>query len=99
MAKRRFSFLSVAWLSLVLMGVGYFLTGNAVEFGPILGTVFLAGLGLSMFVANLTFWVLELSPAEVRGKKLGFLTACLFFGQFSDSSAGLPPQRNDPNQD
>ena len=88
--KQQFSFLSVAWLSLMMMGGGYFLTGYSATFGSILASVFLAGLGLGLFIANLNFWILELSPALVRGKNMGILTACLFFGQFSSPIVAEP---------
>jgi MFS family permease len=88
--RQRFSFLAVAWLALSMMGAGYFLTGNVATFGAILAVVFLAGLGLGLFIANLNFWVLELSPPEVRGKSMGTLTACLFLGQFSSPIIAEP---------
>lgn len=80
--KSNFSFIQVAGIALLMMGAGYFLTGSSMEFWAILGAVFLAGLGLGLFIANLNFWVLELSPSQVRGKNMGILTACLFLGQF-----------------
>lgn len=80
--KKRLSFLQVAGTALLLMGAGYFLTGSSMAFWVILAAVFLAGLGLGLFIANLNFWVLELSPHQIRGKNMGILTACLFLGQF-----------------
>lgn len=80
--KKRFSFLQVAGTALLMMGAGYFLTGSSMAFWTILASVFLAGLGLGLFIANLNFWVLELSPHQIRGKNMGILTACLFSGQF-----------------
>lgn len=80
--KNRFSFLVVAWTALLMISGGYFLTGSSINFSLILAAVFLAGLGLGLFIANLNFWVLELSPHQIRGKNMGILTACLFLGQF-----------------
>lgn len=80
--KKRLSFLQVAGAGLIMMGMGYFFTGNTLNFEMLLAAVFVAGLGLGLFIANLSFWVLELSPAQVRGKNMGILTACLFLGQF-----------------
>jgi MFS family permease len=80
--KKRLSFLNVAWIGLLMIGLGYFLTGNAMKFEIILIAVFLAGLGLGLFISNLNFWILELSPPQIRGKNIGILTACLFLGQF-----------------
>lgn len=80
--KKRFSFIKVAGIALLMMAAGYFLTGSSTEFNGILAVVFLAGLGLGLFIANLNFWVLELSPHQIRGKNMGILTACLFLGQF-----------------
>lgn len=80
--KKRFSFIKVAGIALLMMAAGYFLTGSLTEFNGILAVVFLAGLGLGLFIANLNFWVLELSPHQIRGKNMGILTACLFLGQF-----------------
>ncbi len=80
--KKRFSFIKVAGIALLMMAAGYFLTGSSTGFNGILAVVFLAGLGLGLFIANLNFWVLELSPHQIRGKNMGILTACLFLGQF-----------------
>ncbi|MGK0391213.1 MAG: MFS family permease, partial [Maribacter sp.] len=80
--KKRFSFLVVASAALLMVGTGYFLTGISTTFETVLASVFLAGLGSGLFMANLTFWVMELSPPQVRGKNMGILTACLFLGQF-----------------
>lgn len=80
--KKRFSFIKVAGIALLMMAAGYFLTGSSTEFNGILAVVFLTGLGLGLFIANLNFWVLELSPHQIRGKNMGILTACLFLGQF-----------------
>jgi len=80
--KQKTSFLVVAWSSLLVMGAGYLLTAVSMSFESILMAVFLAGLGLGLFIANLNFWVLEVSPAMIRGKNMGILTACLFLGQF-----------------
>lgn len=88
--KQSFSFLSMAWLGLLLMGLGYALTANASSFSLFLATVFIAGLGLGLFIANLNFWVLEISPAEIRGKTMGILTASLFLGQFSSPILAQP---------
>ena len=92
--KQRISFLIVAWFSLLMMGTGYFLTGTSETFEAILANVFLAGLGLGLFIANLNFWILELSSTEVRGKNMGILTACLFLGQFCSPIIAEPIVRN-----
>jgi MFS family permease len=80
--KQKLSFVKVALTGLLLMGLGYSGTGMASDFSVVLLTVFIAGLGLGLFIANLSFWVMELSPPQVRGKNMGILTACLFIGQF-----------------
>jgi MFS family permease len=88
--KKRMSFLQVAFIALILMGSGYFLTGYSVSFEAVLASVFLAGLGLGLFIANLTLWVLELSPPQIRGRNMGILTACLFLGQFLSPIVAQP---------
>jgi hypothetical protein len=45
-------------------------------------------------MANLTFWVMELSPPQVRGKNMGILTACLFLGQFLSPIVAEPITQN-----
>lgn len=80
--KTKLSFQWVAWISLIMMGIGCFGTGISGGFLTVLITVFVAGLGLGLFIANLSLWVLELSSPQIRGKNMGILTACLFFGQF-----------------
>lgn len=80
--KQNLSFLKVALIGLLLIGIGCFGTGVSIRFSSVLVTVFIAGLGLGLSLANLSFWVLELSSPQVRGKSIGVLTSCLFIGQF-----------------
>lgn len=91
--KQKMSFVQVAFAGLFLMGLGYLGTGIAGSFPMVLMSVFIAGLGLGLFVANLSFWVLELSAPQVRGKNIGILTSCLFIGQFSSPVLAEPVVR------
>ncbi|MDF1867669.1 MAG: MFS transporter, partial [Saprospiraceae bacterium] len=43
--KKRLSFLQVAGAGLIMMGMGYFFTGNTLNFEMLLAAVFVAGLG------------------------------------------------------
>lgn len=88
--KKRFSFLTVAFYALLFIASGYFLTGYLESYLAIIVAVFIAGIGMGLFLSNLNFWTLEISAPEIRGKSMGVLTACLFMGQFLSPIIALP---------
>lgn len=80
--RQRFSFTRVYALAFLGMGLGYGLISLTnglviVSIGLVLG-----GLGVGLFVPNSQVWLTELTPAGLRGRIMGGLTASLFIGQF-----------------
>jgi MFS family permease len=50
----------------------------------------LAGLGMGLMIPNANIWVMQLAPAEVRGREIGRLTTFWFMGQFISPLLLLP---------
>lgn len=48
----------------------------------VLVAMLLAGLGMGVMIPNANIWVMQLAPAEIRGKEIGKLTTFWFMGQF-----------------
>jgi MFS family permease len=49
----------------------------------VLAGVVISGIGIGLFFPNGTLWVLSLTPARLRGRLVGGLTAAIFLAQFA----------------
>jgi MFS family permease len=54
-----------------------------------LGMVF-SGFGIGMMIPNTNLLVMQITPAEIRGKEIGKLTMFWFMGQFLSPVITLP---------
>jgi MFS family permease len=91
--KSRFHFVQITILVCGLMGVGYCIIGNASSYPIVLlGLAILGlGLGLGLVMPNLTVWLSSVVPDRQRGRAFGWLSSCLFFGQFLSPFAKRAP--------
>jgi MFS family permease len=88
--KDHFGFRQIFALGYLLMACAF----AAIAFGNsyamvLLGTM-LAGLGMGLMIPNANVWVMQLAPAEIRGKEIGRLTTFWFLGQFLSPLLLLP---------
>ncbi|WP_294346323.1 MFS transporter [Prosthecochloris sp.] len=80
--KRRLSYRSIYVLGFGFVAAGYVLIGNFFGFTYILAGLALAGFGNGMLMPNGSFWLMEVTPEQIRGKAVGGFTGMIFLGQF-----------------
>ena len=80
--KEKISFKSIFFISHFFFGLGYILIAffPSVEF--IVIGLFTAGIGLGLFVPNVTVWLTLKTQPSIRGRVLSGFTMFLFLGQF-----------------
>ncbi|OLS22631.1 MAG: Bacillibactin exporter [Candidatus Heimdallarchaeota archaeon LC_3] len=80
--KEKISFKSIFFISHFFFGLGYILIAffPSVEF--IVIGLFTAGIGLGLFVPNVTVWLTLKTHSSIRGRVLSGFTMSLFLGQF-----------------
>ena len=80
--KAKFHFVQILILVCSLMGIGYCIIGSASSYALVLVGLTVLGLGLGLVMPNLTVWLSSVVPDSQRGRALGWLSSCLFLGQF-----------------
>jgi MFS family permease len=81
--RRRTGVLGTYAWAFAFMATGYALVGSASSLGLVLAGVVISGVGIGLFFPNGTLWVLSLTPARLRGRLVGGLTAAIFLAQFA----------------
>jgi MFS family permease len=89
--RSRLHFVQIMILVCGLMGVGYCIIGNASSYPIVLIGLAILGLGLGLVMPNLTVWLSSVVPDRQRGRALGWLSSCLFLGQFLSPFAKRAP--------
>ncbi len=75
----------------LLMGGGWIAVGlNSQRWSILVVGLVIGGLGVGMYMANSVAWSMRLSPAAVRGRVVGLVTAAVFFGQFISPILAAP---------
>ncbi len=92
--KSRLHFVQITILVCGLMGVGYCIIGNASSYPIVLLGLAILGLGLGLVMPNLTVWLSSVVPDRQRGRALGWLSSCLFLGQFLSPIVSQPLARS-----
>jgi MFS family permease len=92
--KSRFHFVQITILVCGLMGVGYCTIGIASSYPIVLLGLAILGLGLGLVMPNLTVWLSSVVPDHQRGRALGWLSSCLFLGQFLSPIVSQPLARS-----
>jgi MFS family permease len=92
--KSRLHFVQVTILVCGLMGVGYYIIGNASSYLIVLLGLAILGLGLGLVMPNLTVWLSSVVPDRQRGRAFGWLSSCLFLGQFLSPIVSQPLARS-----
>lgn len=74
----------------VLMGIGFYVIYSATDYTTVVIGLGLSGLGLGLFMPNFSFWILEITPPQIRGRALGLTSTAIFLGQFLSPFAIQP---------
>jgi MFS family permease len=80
--KRRFSFVSIYLMGLVIIGMGFILIGLVDNLYLFFFTSPIMGFGGGLMMTNISAWVLHKAHHKKRIKSSGYLTSALFMGQF-----------------
>lgn len=77
-----FSYIHIICISILLTGAGFTIISYSTSYYHILIGLFFSGLGVGLFMPNVTMWLSVIAPAAYRGRALGGLTASIFIGHF-----------------
>ena len=88
--KGHLTFSRLFSLGFGLMGAAFLIIAMANSYGLVVTGLLLAGLGMGILIPNANILVMQLAPAEVRGREIGKLTTFWFMGQFSSPLLLLP---------
>lgn len=88
--KDKFSFAQLFAVGYFLMAIAYVLIAMADTYTVVMLGMLFAGLGMGIMIPNANIWVMQLAPAEIRGKEIGRLTTFWFMGQFLSPVLLLP---------
>ena len=80
-------------LGFALTGVGFVLIGIAQGWPLVMAGLALSGAGLGLIIPNLNVWLLNRTPAPLRGRALGGFATALFLGQFLSPFVSQPLSR------
>ena len=78
----RISYMQIVIISLFLTGSGFTIISYSTTYYHVLIGLFFSGLGVGLFMPNVTMWLSVIAPAAYRGRALGGLTASIFIGHF-----------------
>lgn len=88
--RSRLSAEAMMGIGFSLVAVGYILVANAGSAAPVFVAVAVSGMGFGFLMANVVVWVLDTTPARVRGRVAGGITTAIFVGQFASPLVSQP---------
>ena len=80
--KKIFSFRQIFQLSLVFMGIGFFIVSMAHSFSFILLAMSVSGIGTGLLMPTGSLWMLAVSPEQIRGTLVGRISTASYLGMF-----------------
>ena len=88
--KDKLEYRQIFCIGYFLMALAYLCIAYGNTYETVLLAMLLAGLGMGIMIPNANIWVMQLAPAEIRGKEIGRLTTFWFMGQFLSPIVLLP---------
>ncbi len=76
------SFPAIYITAFSVMGIGYLMVAGAENYTFVLFGLLIAGLGLGMFMPAGNLWMMEVVPAQIRGRMIGRLSTATFTAMF-----------------
>ena len=81
--KAKFSYFQIFALAGIIASAGYVSIALAENFTHLILSCALAGVGTGLLLPNISAWLVNTAPAEVRGKSIGMNSSFIFLGQFA----------------
>lgn len=81
-ARARFGAESVMAVAFALAALGYYFVGSADSVPQVFAAVVVSGCGYGLLMANMVVWILDGTPAAIRGRVSGGIATATFVGQF-----------------
>ena len=88
--RSRFSAEAVMTAGFGLAAIGYAFVAAAGSPAHVYGAVVVSGSGIGLLMANSVVWILDKTPAHVRGRVVGGITTSTFVGQFASPLLSQP---------
>ena len=80
--KTHFTFLEIAFSSFLFLGLGFIIIFFSTGIKVTLFGLIITSLGLGWFWPNANLWVNTVTPFQFRGRAIGGLATCTYFGMF-----------------
>ncbi len=80
--KRYLSFSAIYSIAFALIGLGYSAISYCNEYPQYLAAIALAGCGVGLFLPTGNLWIMALTPAHLRGRRMGWSSTAFFLGMF-----------------
>ncbi len=81
--RRKFHFSQMYALAFGIAALGYGLTALAEGWYSILLSMLVTGFGVGLLMPNPGLWIMDIVPAERRGRAMGRMSSAFFLGQFA----------------
>ncbi|MDX2469721.1 MAG: MFS transporter [SAR324 cluster bacterium] len=81
--KAKFSYSQLFAFAGLIASAGYVSIALAENFTHLIFACALAGVGTGLLLPNISAWLVNTAPAEVRGKSIGMNSSFIFLGQFT----------------
>lgn len=88
--RSRFRAETLMAIGFSLVAVGFILVARAGSASQVFGALAVSGAGFGFLMANIVVWILDNTPARVRGRVAGGTTTAIFVGQFSSPLVSQP---------
>lgn len=88
--KKHISHPRVFCIVFLFMGIGYLTVSQAGGWAAMLAGLFISGLGLGFYFANVNAWLVAIAPPHIRGRAVGILATFVYLGQFVSPIAFQP---------
>ena len=80
--KGALSFTRIYMYAFLLMGIGYFFVSRSSEYWHFIVALAINGTGVGLFMPTGALWIMEISPAHLRGRLMGGASTAMFLGIF-----------------
>ncbi len=88
--KARFSFYAIYTVVFIMIAAGYVLISQSTTYSMVIPALLIAGMGSGLFLPNVNLHIMELAPANLRGRFVSGITSAMFLGQFVSPIAVQP---------